>query len=81
MNDPGMHPVDQAIIEGTLTPELLANHLAEPLPAQGTSYWGDELHSALAFGATLDEASAWIAARRAAHMMGTALASYQAVTR
>ncbi len=80
MSNDSMHPVDRAIFEDRVTVELLAAEIAKPLPAPGTSYWGDELHRAVSFGVKLDDECGWIAAVYAAHQMGVTLSSLKAVS-
>jgi hypothetical protein len=67
-----MHPIDEAIYDGTLTRELLAEHASLPLPDVGVSYWGDAMR---------ETGDAVTAARRAARRMSTSLASLAAVRR
>jgi len=74
-----MHPVDRAILEDRVTAELIASELAKPLPAPGTSYWGDVLREALASGIVLDEDCGWAAALMAARQMGAVITSLKAV--
>lgn len=40
-----MHPVDEAILQGTVTPELLRQEARKPLPPRGESYWGDAMRA------------------------------------
>lgn len=65
-----MHPIDEAIMRGTLTVAMLREHDGRPLPAMGTSYWGDHRHAG-------HEAER--AARLAARDMGVALRSLAAL--
>lgn len=67
-----MHVIDSAIYAGNLTRDLLAEHAAQPLPPQGYSYWGDEMHA---------HGDPERAARAAARQMGQVLASLDSVTR
>lgn len=38
-----MHTVDQAILDNTVSPELLRREAQKPLPPPGESYWGDAM--------------------------------------
>jgi hypothetical protein len=66
-----MHDVDRAIVDGSLTAEMLAEHSKRALLPEGHSYWCDRMrqgHSPLA------------AARLAARDMGSVLVSLCSVT-
>jgi hypothetical protein len=67
------HPIDQAIIDNTLTRELLDEHATLPLPPQGDSYWGDNMRDH-----GMDPVES---ARVAALQMGQVLLSLDALSR
>ena len=67
-----MHTIDDAILNGSLTSELLGLYTKLPLPAPGVSYWGDRMREC---------GDALQAAKWAAHDMGTAFTSIAAMTK
>jgi hypothetical protein len=61
-----MHPIDEAILNNSLTNALLQEHAALPLPEPHTSYWGDCMRQ---------YRDAWLAAGAASVQIKSAMAS------
>ncbi len=67
-----MNRIDQAILEGSLTLDMVEAALEDPLPPVGYSYWGDCMRET--------DGDVLRSVRMAAVQMGSALTSLTRVT-